>query len=714
MLKKFLIGTLVGVALLAGASVAQAYDFGTTTLKVGSSGPYVVTLQTLVGATADGSFGPLTQAKVMAWQANNGLTADGVFGPVSKAKANAGGTVVTVTGCPAGALFNSMTGTLCSATTLPAGCTSTVGYSSTTGLSCAGTVVTYPAGCTSTAGFSTTTGLSCGTAAVVTGAVAGTSGEIADINQLSQYNAEEVGSGSENIKVLGFDVEASADGDITINTLKLTFDSTGNDAGDSDRLIDYLTNVYVWQGSTKIASMSTANFNKDSTGVYSKTFTLSNSVVKASKIEKFYVSVDAVVNLDSGDIAGATEWSVAINNLRYTDGLGITTTVDSADGLLAGNMDYDAAGDGVNIEFVTFSTAADTELKISADSTPVAQVVKVSATAQTDDVVLLKGKMKLLGTSDVWLDELPITLTTTGDSISALTANVTLTIDGKKFTESTGANCVLETALWVGADNCDATTTAGILFDNLNLDIIAGSTIYFTVSADMNDINNDGVAATDFDEGDTLLASLTGTVTTGGRASMVVENSQGESLTDVTERTGSAVGYAQTLRSTGITVVLVGTPTITVTKGLTTAPDLATGSITFDVTAFGGDMYVDGTKPTLAGTNSADVDITPGTGGTGTQDAVIASSTSATMTGTINTTARFAVLEGITERFTITSVITPTVAGGLYSVALTSLPYGSADADVTDALVTTGTAAWEYTTGLDDFKTPSANLVLVN
>lgn len=712
MLKKFLIGTFVVAAFAFAMTVSASYDFGPTTLKVGSSGDYVRTLQTFVGATADGAFGPMTKAKVMAWQASNGLVADGMFGNLSKAKANEAGSSFPA-GCTSSSGYSSITGQLCSTvSTLPAGCTSTAGYSPTTGASCSGTVVTtLPAGCSTTAGYSSTTGLSCSGVTVV--AVSGTSGEIADINQLSQYNAEEIGSGSENTKVMGFDVEASNDGDITINTIKLTFDSTGNAAGDSDRLVDYLTDVYVYQGSTKIASMSTDNFNKDATGIYSKTFTLSNAVVKAAATEKFYVSVDAVGNLDSGDIDGATEWSVAINNLRYTDGLGVTTTVDSADALLTGNLDYDAAGEGVNIEFVTFSVAADTELKISADSTPVAQVVKISATTQTDDVVLLKGKMKLLGTSDVWLDELPITLTSTGtdaNSISALTANVTLTIDGKKFTESTGANCLNEAALWVGVDNCDATAIAGILFDNLDLDITAGSTVYFTVSADINDTNDSAVLATDLDEGDTLLASLTAV----GRASMVVENSQGESLTDATERTGAAVGYAQTLRSTGITLTLVGTPTITVTDGLIGSPDLATGSITFDVTAFGADMYVDGTMPTEAGTNSALMDIIDPTGGNGTLSSVITSSTGAVRIGTINTDAIFTVLEGTTERFTITSIITPGAAGGMYSIALTSLPYGSGGVDITDVLADAGVTAWEYVTGLDDYVTPPANLTLVN
>jgi putative chitinase len=49
-------------------------------LKNGSKGEEVKQLQTLLGATADGSFGPGTEAKVKAWQAANGLTADGIVG----------------------------------------------------------------------------------------------------------------------------------------------------------------------------------------------------------------------------------------------------------------------------------------------------------------------------------------------------------------------------------------------------------------------------------------------------------------------------------------------------------------------------------------------------------------------------------------------------------------------------------------------------------
>jgi putative chitinase len=49
-------------------------------LKNGSKGDDVKKLQEKLGLTADGDFGPGTEAKVKAWQTANGLTADGIVG----------------------------------------------------------------------------------------------------------------------------------------------------------------------------------------------------------------------------------------------------------------------------------------------------------------------------------------------------------------------------------------------------------------------------------------------------------------------------------------------------------------------------------------------------------------------------------------------------------------------------------------------------------
>jgi len=120
---KFLLGIAVVIGVAVAASFASAADFGTATLRVGSRGAAVMEVQKLVGVTADGSYGPMTEAAVKAWQANVGLYADGIFGPASRAKAyelaGSTGTVVTVPGCPAGAVYNYLTGAACGTTTTP-------------------------------------------------------------------------------------------------------------------------------------------------------------------------------------------------------------------------------------------------------------------------------------------------------------------------------------------------------------------------------------------------------------------------------------------------------------------------------------------------------------------------------------------------------------------------------------------------------------------
>lgn len=551
---KFLASTFV-VAAFAFAFTASAIDFGSTTLKVGSKGEYVKTLQTLVGAIADGNFGPATKAKVATWQAANGLTVDGVFGKASMAKANANGSV---------------------SGNFPAGCTSASGFSTTTGQSCASVNAnTFPAGCTSAAGFSPITGMSCaGSVATGNGSLSGSFGTISDLAQISSLSAEEVGAGQKDVQVLGFDATTSKDGDVGMSSIKLTFDASGNDSADSDRLTDYLSNVNVWMGSTKIGSSSTADFTKESTGVYSKTIQLSGAVIKADTTAKFYVSVDAVSNLDSGDI-DSDAWSVAINNIRYIDGSGVTTTDSITDTDMA-NVNYATAGDGVAISFVNFSTAADTELKINISSdTPQAGLVtvKTATGADTNGVLLTKGTFKVEGTSNVWLDEVPFLFTTNATNVDDVTPTVYFTIDGTEYSESMTSS---------------SGTTETITFNDLNKTLTAGKTYTFTVKADVNDIET-----TYFDEGDYLKAELTSTT----RASIIAENSQGDQLTNSTEMTGVASGNIQYFYSISPVVTVVSKSIVANANG-NSAPTSATAKMQLKVTAMGGTLYLNGDDAT--------------------------------------------------------------------------------------------------------------------
>lgn len=637
MLKKYFIGTFAVAAFALAITASAAYDFGTSTLKVGSKGEAVKTLQTLVGANADGNFGPMTAAKVKVWQAANGLTADGVFGNMSKAKANAvvvdGGTPGDTTGakCPNGMLLSNN----CAAATTPS-------------------------------------------------TLAGVNGEVTEITQISSYNNEEVGAGQTDVKVMGFDVKTSKDGDVEVKSMKFTFDSNGNGSTDSDRLSDYVTAVNVYAGSTKVGSANVADFTKDSTGVYSKTITFTGAVVKADTTAKMYVSVDAVSNLDSGDI-DSDSWTVGINNLRYVDGGGVTTTVSNSDAMLDGNLDYDTANDGVGMSFVTFAASADTELKISTDSTPTAGIVKASSTNDTKGVTLLKGKMKLDGTSKVWLDEMPIVLTTTGDSIDALTGTVTLTIGGNTYTESTGSNCVNDATNFSTAETCASATTAAVVFDNLNLTLEAGSTTTFVVTADINDTENTGVTATDFDDADSLTASLT----SGARAYIVAENASGDQLTDSTEMSGSAGGNAQQFFAEGVNVVM-GTATVTPTANTTTGDVTSVAySIPVTVTAFGDTLYLGQTAQNAAtvSASNAFAFVFQNSGAPTTTDSSVTVSgiTLETSDATVDSNG-YTLNEGETKHFTLKATLTAGTSNTSYRVQVKQVQ------TFTEAGLVTGTA----------------------
>ena len=84
--KLVVISTLVFMGIMAYVPVAQA----ATTMKLGSSGDYVMTLQReLVNlgysvGTIDGTYGSKTLAAVEAFQQNDHLQVDGVAGPLTQ------------------------------------------------------------------------------------------------------------------------------------------------------------------------------------------------------------------------------------------------------------------------------------------------------------------------------------------------------------------------------------------------------------------------------------------------------------------------------------------------------------------------------------------------------------------------------------------------------------------------------------------------------
>jgi hypothetical protein len=612
------------VAFAMFATSALAYTH-TVTLKVGSSGSQVMALQTALGATADGVFGPATKAKVMAFQSANGLTADGVVGAMTGAKLAGGSTTGSTGGatCPNGNLLsnNCMPG-------------------STTGS---------------------------------TGSLEGTDGTINDVDTLSSYSSEEVGEGEEDVKVAGFDLEASNDGDIAIKSLKLNFDQTGNAAGDSDHLDDYITGVSVWMGSTKVGSADVDDFSENSDDTFSKTITLSNAVVKADETEAFYITVDGGNSFDSSDI-DSDSWTVNVSSIRYEDGSGVVSTDTTTGDLGASGTGIGTngtLGDGVPMNFVSFSTAADTELKLSTvSSNPEAGIVVASNTGTTDDVVLLKGKMKLDGDSDVLLDEFPVTFSPTSSNFNVIASSIKLMIGNEEYSES--------------VPSIAAAASATVTFDNLDYTIEAGDTVEFQVLAEIADTD-------DFTAGATVTASVTST----NRANLDVENEEGDQLAEG-EKSGTVSGEALEFRANGITVSLVST-TATKSASDSNDADTATFTIKFKVTAVGDDVYVATTASTAGAMNNLYAVDYSGTATVTDVSGVLVNNTDTTVTSGL-----YLIEEGESETFTLTVLRNGSANDDLFRAALTSIKWDDEAGDTTPDN--------NYTTNLDDFKTDYVSL----
>ncbi len=651
-------GLAMATSMLTLAPLAHAQtpaapcSVGTVNLTVGSTGEAVKCLQTTLVAggylvmptgVSTGTFGPLTKAAVMKWQTAMAVApAAGYFGPISRAAF----TGTAMTGGPS----------------TVAGCTAGAAFSSTTGAACTTTTTVVP-GCVAGALFSGTTGAACGTAVTPAGPLAGTDGSISDVTELGSLNGEDVAEGNKDIKVLGADVEASNDGDIALKSVKVSFDPAGNTG--SDNLDDYLDSVSIWLGSTKVGSADAADFSQGNNDVYTKTITLSgNTTIKADQVAKLYVAVTAVGNIDSADIANDS-WTVDIENIRFVDGSGVFTTDDST-----GDID----GMDVPISFVTFATSAETDLEVStASDSPQQGFIVVKDAANTDNQLLLKGKLKLDGTSNVVLDEFPVTFTTIGGaSLVAVTGSVTLKIGDKTFTESVSSSA----------------TVATITFDNLNFAIKAGATVDFEVRADINDID-----AGNLDEGDVLKADVTAT----NRDYMDVENSEGDQLADASEKSGTATGKYQEFRVSGIGLTLVSVKT-SVAAGTAANDDQGTFTITYKVTAFGNSMYVSSLADAkLTGVTTGQTSVNVDRAGTATIGGTSVALSNLTDT-TKTSVGNYLIEEGSSETFelTVTVQLPTSGAAGLFKAALGGVSYSTTD------IATPGST---YTSSLDAFKT---------
>lgn len=690
MMVVFMFGGFVAVSKTVSAqqAVVSASDIQyAATVKQGSVGQSALIWQKFLNdyssanLVADSKFGPLSGNALKVWQASRSLGADGVAGPMSRASAVAqinSGVVLPIGG------------------TFPAGCMSATGYSSTTGMSCASTM-TYPAGCTSAVGYSPTTGAMCsgGSTPTTGGPLMGGAGSIT-WDDKSTYSGEDVLEGDEDAKVMAFEIEADDESDVAISSIKVELVQTL--ATNSEDISDYIDEVTVWMGSTKVGSADASDFSENS-DVYTKSISLNNVIVRAGEMEDFVIAVTANSSLDSGDVDDDA-FTVDVINVRFEDADGVVTTEDT-----------DASPDlQKSFDFDTLAASGDLEAKITENSaSPDAMSVEVDDTSDTNDVLLLAVDFKATG-SDMTVDDLSFDIIPTGANANEIVSEYKLLVDGVEI-DSISATSIVSAA------------TGQIQFTDLEDDFMVDEddTVVIKLVADIKDLN------AGFTSGDTILASLTSTNFNATNTS--IDDSNGDSVVNG-DRTGSVTGELQTFYTDGISVTLdsVDADPFTVDGVNNDRVELV---INFEVTAFGSDVYLPslitvtsagtgstGTAPTAAqGTGlhlqSSDAQLTTAKG-SATLTSAGASETSYTPTGTDATdnsyTSLFKVNNGSTETFTAKVNVSNAVAtaGDLDDAQVRSILTGIT---FSNNVVITTASTFVYTSNLqDDYKTSYATV----
>lgn len=343
----------------------------------------------------------------------------------------------------------------------------------------------------------------------------------------SSLSAEEVGEGEEDVEVLGVEIEAGEDSDVDITSVKVEISQ--NTGADSDDITDYMSEVTVWMGDEMIGSADADDFNEEST-VYTKTIALDGGVIRADETEQLTVAVTALDNLDSGDI-DTDVFRIGISSIRFIDGDGVTTTDEFA-------LDTEAATGTLDqaFDFVDFATAADVELHVALnedeDSINESHNIIVDDDDDTDDEPILAFTLEAEGDSDIWVDEIPVLLTTSDSDIATVITSADLYHGDTK----------------VDSQNVDAgATTDTVTFEDIDLTIDEGDTEEFTVKVNIIELTGN------YAQG----ATLNGQVTV---ASIEAEDQEGEDVASA-DITGSAIGENASLFSNGITVEVLSAET---------------------------------------------------------------------------------------------------------------------------------------------------------
>jgi peptidoglycan hydrolase-like protein with peptidoglycan-binding domain len=598
--------------LTAGAQTTTTTTTTSTTavtfarnLTIGSTGTDVTALQTWlmgkgfsIAAGATGYFGSQTKAALAAYQAANGITpAVGYFGPITRAQISAAGGSTTTTG-------------------LPAGCTSTAGYSPTTGVSCS-------------SGTTTTT---------TTGPLSGGEGSLNNFKIVGATNSSLNSADSDT--VYGFEFRATGS-DLQVNRVDYDVYLNNNVSGSaSPRPWNVFDGAKLMRNNTVVATLNASdmnNWSQDGTAsngnqIYRLRFDGLKDVVKQDTTADYYLVLSTQGNINSSNNGNIYTIFLTSQGVRAVDAKGINEYSSSSNQSTA---------------TVSVSTNTSGSLTLSTGSdNPQATTVQASTNNSTADVTLTTFSLQAKD-GDVTVYTIPTSIaTTTGATGTGNASDIVRTI--KLYSGST----LLDTESYaVGS------ASTSVKFKNLNVKISQGSTQNFTVKADINSVGSNNTVG----EG----ASVAVSIPSNG---WDVVNSAGSNVTI----TGSVTGNAITFRSIGLAID--GTPSSTSASASAVGiggTQQGNFTYTFNVTAFGQDIYFAKSAATTIVGQVFDASSVATT--TATSSAL--TSTADTSSGNA---ANYVVHSGQTKQVTVTVTVPAGSNASVYS-RLNSFKFGLSD-----------------------------------
>jgi hypothetical protein len=448
-----LVAVVIALAIVAVPAVDAAY---TRDLTIGSSGSDVAELQAFLvskgflvmpAGTTPGYFGTLTQAALARYQAANGIVPPaGYFGPLTRSSVESMGTTAPVAG-------------------LPAGCSSTAGFSSTTGVRC-------------DSGSSSSPVLGSGEASL----------ESYDLDE----EEDEIREGqSEVVAIAKFDVE---DGDVEIQRVDATFTFEG--AGDADdEPWDVFEEITLIVDGSEVASVDASDEDEwlSDDEPFVVRFSGLDIIVEEGETAEIEISVVARDNVDGAD-DGDAEWEISIadEGIRAIDGEGIYQYIGDEDIVAAFEVVSEADGDDLNLESSDDEIEEDTIILDESDNTEASIFAFVLSADDSD--------------TDIEINDIEIGVEVSAGEIGDFVRDFWIEIDGETIDAETYNNNVASTTLTFEVDG-DVVIDAGdevevVLyaeFRSMDSDsALQGETIVASVDADQieaegaDDVDVDG------------------------------------------------------------------------------------------------------------------------------------------------------------------------------------------------------------------------------